>query len=280
MHINLSIIIPAYNCASTIERCIDSLLSQETDGLQIIVINDGSVDNTLDVLKKYADIIKVISINNQGPSNARNAGLSMASGEFVMFLDSDDAIASGCLSKAFNIQKKYDADIVRFGYKIINENGRVYLPDDRFLAEECIEKTDFPERVYENYISGIRLNSVCATVFKRTLLQGIQFRTDMPTAEDAVFSLKAYTRANRVAFLPEPYYLYYQTSTGITGSSLSVFKKYKCNFILSKEIIRHLPEWGMDTLAYRLKALIRPIKLTFDKLKRIRQYNKNFKSNG
>ena len=99
--IDLSIIIPAYNCEKTISRCLDSLVNQNVSK-EIIVVNDGSTDGTLDILNKYAnnyDFIKVITQENQGQSVARNHGLKIASGKYCFFCDSDDYIDKNLFDK-------------------------------------------------------------------------------------------------------------------------------------------------------------------------------------
>ena len=93
----VSVIIPCYNSADTIERCINSVLDTNKCELEIIAVNDGSSDNTEQILKTYGDRIKYITVENKGVSNARNIGLSKATAPFVMFMDADDYMDSAAI---------------------------------------------------------------------------------------------------------------------------------------------------------------------------------------
>ena len=90
----VSVVIPAYNAAWCVRKAIDSVLAQDYRDFEVIVVNDGSTDDTADVLASYANTIRVIDQPNGGMSNARNAGIRAACGEFIAFLDSDDSVAA------------------------------------------------------------------------------------------------------------------------------------------------------------------------------------------
>ena len=271
----ISVIIPAYNAAGTICRAVDSVLNQRGAELQVIVVDDGSKDNLPIVLEKYGDAIKLISIENGGVANARNVGLSNADGDFVMFLDADDEYAEGCIEHVVKKQHETNADIVRFGYVIDYGGGRRQKPLHSFEKEELIEKSTFAEKIYPLYINGIMLNSICMTLFKKEIINGLRFRVGMKTAEDAIFSMQAYTNAASVLILPEEYYIYNQTGGSLTGNGLSVLAKYKCNAVFSGEIVKILPVWGMSSFKWYAKAVLRPLFVTFDKIRRMSLDNRS-----
>lgn len=266
----VSVIIPAYNCASTIEKTINSVLEQDYDDIELIVVNDGSYDNTSEILSLYGDRIKLITKENGGVASARNQGLLEAKGDFIMFLDSDDCIKEGCISRLVKKQIETSADIIRFEYVLSYPDGRISKPLHCFDEEQIIFKESFKEKIYPFFINSIMLNSICVSMFRKSLLKGLSFRTDMETAEDAVFSVGAYNKAEKVLILPEELYIYNQTAGSLTGSGLSVWKKYKCNFKLSAEIIKHLSDWDMKNPYWYFKTWLRPVVLTFDKIRRIR----------
>lgn len=267
----ISVVIPAYNCKDLIAKCLDSILSQTGAELEVIVVNDGSTDATGAVLEAYGSQIQVITTENGGVAAARNTGLDAASGDFVMFVDADDRLREGCLRKLLRGQMQTGADIVRFSYICTYLDGSEHLPDDSFQQEMLVEKPAFRTEIYPHFIRGIRLNSVWGCLFKRSVVEGLRFRTDMWTAEDAVFSLHAYTRAERVLILPFVGYEYHQTGNGITGGMHNLFRRYVCNFMLAGETLRHLPAWGMNTPSWYVRTCLRPVVLTFDKLRRIRR---------
>lgn len=265
----VSIIIPAYNSAGTIERCINSILNTNTSQIEIIVVNDGSKDNLLEVLLPYSDKIKIITIKNGGVSNARNVGLKNATGDFIMFVDSDDYLADGAVDEMMKRQEETGADIVRSGYALVYENGTSKPPVNRFKNERLVEKPDFKNEIYTCFIDGILLNSVWSTLFKKEIVDGIGFRLDMKTAEDAVFSMHAYTNAKSVLIIPDMSYMYYQSDSSLTAKGLKLRMKYKCNFILASEMAGLLGKWDMNTLYWQARVWSRPLRLTFNKLKRI-----------
>lgn len=118
--VKISIIVPVYNSEKFLEKCINSIINQTLKDIEIIFINDGSTDKSLDILKSYElkdSRIKVLSQNNTGPSCARNNGLKIAKGEYVGFVDSDDWIDLDFYEKLYITAKKYDADISVAGIK-------------------------------------------------------------------------------------------------------------------------------------------------------------------
>ena len=108
----ISVIIPVYNCEKFIEKCLQSLVNQTLTDIEIILVNDGSTDNSQKIIEKFSDTrIKLINKKNGGQSSARNVGLDVANGEYIGFIDSDDWVDSDFFEKLYNTAKKYNADI-------------------------------------------------------------------------------------------------------------------------------------------------------------------------
>lgn len=273
----VTIIIPAYNCEKYIEKCLASVLRQTGAEIEIIVVNDGSVDSTPEILKKYEGKITIISKPNGGVAKARNTALERADGDYVMFVDSDDTMEAGAVEKLVKKAEETDADIVRFRYKNVLPDGNEYVPDYLPSKEKLVYKKDFKKEVYPLFMEGITLNSVWASMFKRETVAGLSFRDDMKIAEDAVFSLEAFTKAQSVLFVPDVFYGYFQTGTGLTGTAATLKRKYADNFKLAMVTVDHLKEWGMDSPLTRIKALSRPLRLTIDKIKRMKLAEANKK---
>ncbi len=118
--ISFSFIIPVYNSELYLKRCLNSLLNQDLDNIEIIAINDGSTDLSLEILNtyktKYPNIFTVISQENKGIGPARNVGLNVATGEYIWFIDNDDCICPNCLQKLYNVLQKTDCDILDIGF--------------------------------------------------------------------------------------------------------------------------------------------------------------------
>ncbi len=118
----ISVIVPVYNAESTLQRCVDSILAQTFEDFELILINDGSKDQSGDICDEYAakdSRVKVIHKPNGGVSSARNAGLRIAHGEYIAFIDSDDYIDNDYLLGF----KHYDADLIISGAKLISINN-------------------------------------------------------------------------------------------------------------------------------------------------------------
>lgn len=200
----ISIIVPVYNAEKYLQKCIDSLLIQTLKDIQIIAVNDGSTDSSLDILKEYQkqDIrLEVIDQVNSGVAVARNKGIKLATGEFISFVDSDDSLEPDTLENIYKKVKETDSDIGLFGYVRMRENGtkvRSFLP---------------PEDIYigENGIKNLLLNKfssiACDKIFKTSLIHDnkIQFPENV-YYEDSYFVFMAMTYANKSVAVSKPYY--------------------------------------------------------------------------
>lgn len=271
----LSVIITAYNAESTIERCVASVFNgtpcELAERLEIIVVDDASVDKTADKLDAFTDKIKLVRLDrNCGCiAKTRNAGLKYANGKYITYLDSDDWYEKGAVNKIFSYISEYSPDIIRFGYTNVYPGGERKLSEINPRKLEFISGEAMKLKIYPQFISGIGLNSVCLAVFKRELTSH-RFSEKFFTAEDAAFSIEAYSGADNVLLIPDVLYCYYRSGSGLTGSAIGIIQKYRYNFMLVPLMLRQLPKWGMDTFAWRFRTIMRPLRITFDKLKRIR----------
>lgn len=181
----ISVIIPVYNAEKTLANCLDSVLSQDYKDIEIIAVNDGSLDNSHEILMHYKAIdcrIKVLSQQNSGVSCARNKALDVAQGEYIMFVDSDDTIQSNACSKAL-CSMKDDVDMVIFGLNIYR-NGKLlrtpHLETRKFKLRNSID-------AYWN-LRKINLGP-CNKLYKKSLIKK-QFDTTLSLGEDTLFVLE------------------------------------------------------------------------------------------
>ena len=152
----ISVIVPVYNVEKFLEKCLKSIIEQTFEDLEIICINDGSTDKSLSILNSYAakdPRIKILSQTNQGQSCARNAGLEIASGEYIGFVDSDDWIDLDFYEKLYNTAKKYDADIAVASIKRLRTyKWKYHLKIEKEEVTEDINKKfflcDVPDKCY------------------------------------------------------------------------------------------------------------------------------------
>ncbi len=137
----VSIIVPIYNTAPYLSRCIDSIIGQSYRNIELLLIDDGSTDNSLEICLKHKAMdrrIQVLHKENGGVCSARNLGLQNMHGDYFLFVDSDDALETSIIEQAMDVFKHYsDTDLVVFGWKKIYENGTTenYLPENEFITD-------------------------------------------------------------------------------------------------------------------------------------------------
>ena len=159
--IKISIIIPVYNAEKYLKKCIDSVINQNVESKEIILVNDGSIDNSQEIIDeyvaKYPDMIKAIKQENAGQAVARNVGIENASGEFLAFLDSDDYLEENSYQLALNKAECDDLDIVCFDYyEIINEKKEekqhYFLNTDDVVRKYIVSETSPCNRIVKRKI--------------------------------------------------------------------------------------------------------------------------------
>ncbi|HHV12444.1 MAG TPA: glycosyltransferase [Clostridiales bacterium] len=256
----VSVIVPVYNAEKYIEKCIDSIVNQTYKEIELILVNDGSTDQSLEKIKKYNAI--VIDKKNGGASSARNEGLRRATGDYIMFLDSDDWLDPHCVEHIM----KNQADIIRFNIVYEYASGASEIMPADFNDCQYIDKKDFSKEIYYKILTGIKMNSVCRNFYKREVIEHLYFDEGLDTAEDLIFNIEAYTKANSFLYVHKPFYHYMQISNGITGNGISVLTKYKCNIKVSMLLIKKLKGWNMLNFRNVFLAFSRPVAITVSKL--------------
>lgn len=123
----ISVIVPVYNVEKYLERCLDSIINQTLKDVEIICVNDGSTDNSINILKEYSSQIIIVNKENGGLSDARNKGLDYASAPYIAFVDSDDWIEETAFEEAYCAIEKYKTDFVCFGSQKVYEDGKTEI---------------------------------------------------------------------------------------------------------------------------------------------------------
>lgn len=209
----VSVIVPVYNVEPYLRKCLDSLINQTCKEIEIIIINDGSTDNSQLIIDEYAlkyDNIKTIVQSNKGLSEARNIGIKYASGEFLAFVDSDDWIEKEMLHEMHNLAKKHSADIVLCSLQNINDQGKIIkkLPELHQLPEKIDLTQDFT-------IFGEMSCFACNKIFKRELFNDISFPKNIHF-EDVATIPRLFLKARTVAKSNKYFYQYLVRKGSIT----------------------------------------------------------------
>ena len=187
----ISVIIPVYNAEKTLHRCIDSLLVQHRSDVEIILVNDGSKDSSLDICKDYEgkyDCVLLIDKPNGGVSSARNVGLDAARGKYVVFVDSDDYASPTLFHDIDAALQEDDWDLIRFSYCVDcgpSRTKRVMRPAELRTRQQALPKII-------NDICSKALNSPWAKVYRREILEReeIRFPVGASVAEDRAFNIR------------------------------------------------------------------------------------------
>ena len=226
----ISIIIPCYNAEEYISQCLESIVNQTYSNLEIICVNDGSIDNTLFILKKYQERdkrIKIINQENHGLAFTRNSSIREATGDFLMFVDNDDWIDLITVEELMKLDR-HD-DVIIFSY--CREFTEISLPKD--LQQEGHFKADEIQRLMVGPINNELINvenvdslvTVWGKMYRnRKYLQDLQFLDlkDIGTWDDGIFNLQVFQQAEKILIVNKPFYHYRKNNI---NSITALYKK-------------------------------------------------------
>ncbi len=232
-----SVIIPVYNSENYIFRCVDSIMSQGYDDIEVLVVNDGSTDNTrksLDELGLKYDKLKVYHKINGGVSSARNYGLEKSSGEYIVFVDSDDYVLDGYFSFLHKVLDENNPDCLILNYFVGSDRG-VFESDCKYtIRNSCPLSRD---ESIELFLKGLIPPSSCVKVFKRSIISDLKFPIGVSIGEDAVFTIFYLLECENVLIDINRYYVYSQDSGGVTKKNFT--KKKLLDALGSVELIHN-----------------------------------------
>lgn len=200
----ISIIVPVYKVEKYLRRCINSILKQTFSDFELILVDDGSLDNSGNICDEYAECdkrIQVIHKNNGGVSSARNIGIQIASGNFLAFVDSDDFIEADMYEKLHDISREYDADIVMCGINSCRTSGEIVmkiLQRDAVYHNEGLILTLFDT---PNPVGG----GACNKLFRRTEIN-LLFPENIAIGEDVIYLYNRFTVCNKAVKISDSLY--------------------------------------------------------------------------
>lgn len=222
----ISVVIPIYNAEHYLHRCIESILNQSYNDQELILVNDGSTDNSLSICEKFAtkyDKVLFINQKNSGAAAARNAGIKIARGEYITFVDADDYIDDGYFEQMAQIAIVHEPDVIISNIKTtgsIHPSNNELIPKDRLISKEEI-KTKILQQYYGGDMTSIP--SMWNKFYKTELLKanGLLIDETRVRAEDYWFNFNVFKAAQTCYAISEAYY-HYNTSTD--GSVMKTFR--------------------------------------------------------
>lgn len=248
----VSVIIPIYNVEEYIEKCVESIQKQTWKDVEIVCVNDGTPDHSMDIVHRLAENdarIKIVNKENGGLSRARNTGMQHATGKYICFLDSDDYLALDAIEKLVVCSEKNNTDIVFFGAETIFENEELAKQQSGY-ATYYKRKTDYAG-VYSGEGLFIRMvnsydfkPSACMIFINREFLSkiGVEFYPGI-LHEDNLFTMQLMKSAARAMVLDEPFYKRLVREGSITSGEKSVKHAYGF-FVCQREILEYIGKWG------------------------------------
>ena len=240
MSIKFSIIIPCYNVEKYIEKTIKSVLSQTYSNFELLLINDGSTDNTFKIIKQLKetdDRIRVFSQENLGVSQTRNKGISLSKGEFIYFLDGDDLIENNLLEKANEIFDKKEIDVFSFGYDVFRGENRLELSNKKFDSSILTSK-EFLKRFFVKDIP----QSICSLIVKKEIFKNLYFKENMVVGEDLEFQIQLLLNNEINIYSSSDMFFHYirreNSATTTNKMNINYFNILLCFENLRKQILK------------------------------------------
>ena len=259
--VDVSIIIPVYNVAEFLPKCLDSVINQTIDNKEIIVVNDGSTDNCYEILKeyknKYPELV-IINRKNSGISETRNVGIKEASGEYIAFVDSDDFIELDMFEKMYKAATRANADIVICNYILYKDEKETIDNEVEGIDKEgYIDKADALKMFLLNDIKGYVWNKL----HKRKLFidNKITF-PDFVVCEDTPVGFLLLANANKIYSMIEPLYYYRQRESSLTRTfSIKSMKDMIDGCYIMRDFITKNPLIYVELIDYYRVYLIKTL---------------------
>ncbi|PGT89048.1 glycosyltransferase family 2 protein [Bacillus sp. AFS040349] len=226
----ISIIVPVFNSEEFLPSCLKSILSQSYTNIELILINDGSTDKSLSICQEFEEKdkrIRVINQENKGVSNARNVGIEIATGEYLVFIDSDDFLENNMVEKMYKSINS-EIDMVICGYAIHDLNFSTNMNENILSIKsnktQTLNVEDIAKDFWEYYDKGV-INPLWNKIYKSSIIKknSLRFPINIPMGEDGYFNLLYLKHSKKIIIINQPLYHYIQYPS---QSSRRVFDKY------------------------------------------------------
>ena len=209
----LSIIVPNYNKGIKLKRCLDSIAKQINSYIEVIIVDDCSDDDSMEILKNYNDFKIFRNNDNSGVSYSRNRGIEVARGEYITFIDSDDVVFDNYVDV---ILKKIELGKDLYVFNVMKNNKKEYS----FLHNKSISVDELIQVFPEKYLSAFVSYWVWNKVFKKSIINEFNIRfSNINFAEDEKFCFDYFSVIHDVYFIDEKLYMYYETNNGLSSDN-------------------------------------------------------------
>ncbi|MDN5026920.1 glycosyltransferase family 2 protein [Streptococcus sp. SPS1] len=253
----ISIVIPIYNAEKYLEQCLNSIKNQTYKNFEVILVNDGSIDNSESICKAFVESdtrFRYYLKANGGVSSARNLGLDNVKGDFITFIDSDDWIAENHLELLINSIKKTNSDIVVSCYKEFDNNIDTYYTivytkqEKNLLNFEKMNRDDFLTIFPKLMSINVCFNNAVAKLFRKELVNNLRFDTSIKYGEDLDFYFSLYLNVESVSYVDELTYVYRIHGDSTTSNFNQEYAEQELSIF--KKMFKKIQEIGLPTIHY------------------------------
>lgn len=262
--VEISVILPVYNSEKYLRECLDSIINQTFDDIEVLCINDGSSDGSLKILEEYAqrdDRITVVDQENQGVAKTRNRALGMVSGNYVYFMDSDDTLDTGAFKKLHANLKSNGSDFCIM--KVMFTDGDETYKFPAFDLEKEFSGVNFSRFTftYRDVKSHV-LNDLFAPwlkMYSREFLMSDDFTfPDIKSYSDAPFHVKTFLKAEKISFVPEYLYHYRENDDSLVHSSSNTVNFFTLSDIIEEYLVEngHFDEFREEFSSFKIVKLV------------------------
>ena len=249
----ISVVVPVYNAEKTIVKCAESIINQSYKNIQLILVNDGSKDSSLDICreleKKYNNII-VIDKQNEGVSETRNKGIQASEGDYIIFVDSDDYIDKDMCKIMYEKLKKIDADVCMCAMTLHKEGDEIV---NEIMECELYSREEIAKHLFEIYKTNY-VNSPCNKLYKKENIKDM-FSREISLGEDLLFNLKYFMNCEKAVFVNKGFYHYQFVNSD------SLTKKYReDNFEIATKLYEEVVNYGkMNNIEFQHMSNVREV---------------------
>jgi glycosyltransferase involved in cell wall biosynthesis len=262
----VSVIIPVYNVEPYLSQCLDSVLNQTYNNIEIIAVNDGSTDKCMDILKEYEinfANINVINQKNSGLSVSRNNGMEKAKGKYIYFLDSDDYILPETIRNLVGLMEEKKLDLIRFSAKPFGDGSDMKSIGNEYDLQQYFEKGKvYDKEEFQEINLRVFKSSACLYIVRRDLVMNnkLQFIPEI-YHEDNLFTLELFLNAKASMYEPSFYYRRrYRSNSIMTSKNIEKLKKsFDSYCIVAMEMDKLLGKYNNPVEVKLIKKRIRSI---------------------
>ena len=257
--IKISFIVPIFNMEKYLRRCLESIQRQSNGDFEVILVDDGSTDSSANICKEFVKSDKRFTYHyqkNAWLSAARNTGISLANGEYISFVDSDDYIEEDFVLTLYSYARETQADIICFGFKkniLGSEKFLIEFPESKVVQ---ISTENILTHFCRDWLHPQRMNYSCTKIYRRGFINkvGILFNKNALYIEDRNFNYKVFFHSKCTAYLSEALYFYYQHEDSISHSVALTNNLFKHYLYTYQDVINY---W--ESVSFRTLDPIKPI---------------------